>query len=136
MPDGAQPTRMAIAQQFLVLVGHRDVDQGIELLSPNAKYHVPGVHALAGTFSGRDEIMRHLMNLFDRTGGTFDAFKWQDWMLGEQHVAALAHVHINAKGQMYKARHLFLVRFDGHDKIDEITVFFEDQRSAERFLGA
>ena len=135
MPDGPPPTRVAIAQQFLVLVGHRDVDQGIELLSPQATYHVPGIHALAGTFSGRDEIMRHLISLFDRTGGTYDAFKWQDWMLGEHHVAALAIVHINTKGQIYKARHLYLVRFDIHDKIEDVTVFFEDLRSAERFLG-
>jgi ketosteroid isomerase-like protein len=126
---------MAIAQQFLVLVGHRDVGEGIELLSPHATYTVPGSHALAGTFSGRDEIMRHLGTLFERTGGTLDAFKWEDWMLGEHHVAALANVHLNAKGQFYKARHLLLVRFDVHDKIEEITVFFEDQRSAERFLG-
>ena len=135
MPEGAHPTRMAIAQQFLVLVGHRDVGEGIELLSPHATYRVPGSHALAGTFSGRDEIMRHLISLFERTGGTLDAFKWEDWMLGEHHVAALADVHMNTKGKIYKARHLFLVRFDGHDKIEEVTVFFEDQRAAERFLG-
>ena len=80
--------------------------------------------------------MMHLMRLFERTGGTFDAFKWEDWMLGEHHVAALANVHLNTKGQMYKGAPIcFLVRFDKHDKIQEITVFFEDQRSAERFLG-
>ena len=68
--------------------------------------------------------MMHLMRLFERTGGTFDAFKWEDWMLGEYHVAALANVHLNTKGQMYKGRHLFLVRFDKDDLIQEITVFF------------
>jgi ketosteroid isomerase-like protein len=135
MPEAAPPTRMAIAQHFLVLIGHRDVDRGAELLSPHATYRVPGSHALAGTFSGREEIMGHLISLFDRTGGTYDAFKWEDWLLGEHHVAALANVHLNTKGQIYKARHLFLVRFDMHDKIEEITVFFEDQRAAERFLG-
>jgi ketosteroid isomerase-like protein len=135
MPEGTQPTRMAIAQQFLAHIGHRDLDQGIELLSPDATARVPGSHALAGTFSGRDEIIRHLINLYERTGGTFEAYKWDDWMLGELHVAALASVHLNTKGQMYKGSHLLLVRFDIHDKIDEITVFFEDQRSFERLLG-
>ena len=135
MPEGTHPKRMTIAQQFLAHIGHRDLDQGIELLSPDATYRVPGNHALAGTFSGHDEIVRHLMRLIERTGGTFDAFKWEDWMLGEYHVAALANVHLNTKGQMYKGRHIFLVGFDTHDKIEEITVFFEDQRSAERFLG-
>jgi ketosteroid isomerase-like protein len=135
VPEGPSPTRISIAQQFLVHIGHREFDRGVELLSPNATYRVPGSHALAGTFSGGEEITRHLVSLFERTGGTYDAFKWEDWMLGEQHVAALANVHINTKGQIYKARHLYLMRFDVHDKIEDITVFFEDQRSAERFLG-
>jgi len=135
MPEGTQPTRLAIAQQFMAHIGHRDVDHGIELLSPNATSRIPGSHALAGTFSGRDEIMRHLINLYERTGGTFDAYKWEDWMLGEHHVAVLASVHFNTKGQMYEGRHLLLVRFDIDDKVEEIAVFFEDQRSVERFLG-
>ena len=132
MPEG---TRLAIARQFLAHIGHRDVDQGIELLSADATSRVPGSRALAGTFSGRDEVMRHLTDLYERTGGTFDAYKWEDWMVGEHHVAALADVHFDAKGQMYEGRHLLLVRFDLDDKIEEITVFFGDQRSIERLLG-
>jgi ketosteroid isomerase-like protein len=135
VPEEPHPTRIAIAQQFLLLIGRREFDRGVELLSPNATYRVPGNNALAGTFSGPQEIMGHLVSLFERTGGTYDAFKWEDWMLGENHVAVLANVHINTKGQMYKARHLYLTRFDAHDKIDDITVFFEDQRAADRFLG-
>jgi len=135
MPEGTQSTRMAIAQQFWAHIGHRDLGQGIDLLSPHATARIPGSHALAGTFAGRDEIVRHLRDLYERTGGTFDAYKWEDWMLGENHVAALASVHFNTNGQMYKGRHLLLVRFDISDKIVEIAVLFEDQRSVERFLG-
>ena len=37
MPEGTHPTRMAIAQQFLAHIGHRDREQGIELLSPQSE---------------------------------------------------------------------------------------------------
>ena len=60
-----------------------------------------------------------------------DTFKWEDWLVGEQHVAALADVHIHMQGKRYKSRHLFLVGFDTDDKIVEIVVFFEDEHSAE-----
>ena len=107
----------------------------MELLSPHVTYRVPGTHALAGVFSGREAIVGHLAALFERTDGSLDTFKWEDWLVGEQHVAALADVHIHMQGKRYKSRHLFLVGFDTDDKIVEIVVFFEDEHSAERFIG-
>jgi ketosteroid isomerase-like protein len=135
MADGTRPTRMAIAQEFLMHVGRPPVDRDMELLAPHVTYRVPGNHALAGVFSGREAIVGHLGALFDRTGGSLDTVKWEDWMVGEQHVAALADVHIQVQGKRYKSRHVFLVAFDSDDKIVEIVVFFEDEHSAERFIG-
>jgi ketosteroid isomerase-like protein len=126
---------MAIAQQFLMHVGRSPADRDMELLSPHVTYRVPGTHALAGVFSGREAIVGHLAALFERTDGSLDTFKWEDWLVGEQHVAALADVHIHMQGKRYKSRHLFLVGFDTDDKIVEIVVFFEDEHSAERFIG-
>ena len=135
MPEGTPETRVAIAQQFLVVVGHRDIDQGIEFLAPHATYRVPGTHALAGTFSGRDEIMRHLITLFERTGGTLDVFKWEDWLVGEYHIAALVQVHAQGHGASFTTRLIFLLGFDQSDKVSEITILFEDPNAAERFFG-
>jgi ketosteroid isomerase-like protein len=135
MADEAPPTRMARAQQFLMYIGRRQVDPGIALLAPDATYRVPGNHALGGVFTGRQEIARHLTALFERTGGTFDTYKWDDWMLGEHHVAALADVHVQTRGHMYRSRHLFLVRFDVDDQIAEITVFFEDLAALAQLIG-
>lgn len=134
-PETNSPTRLAIAQRFLTHIGHRDIEESVELLSPNATYRVPGNHTFAGVFSGRQEILDHLIRLFERTMGSFDAFKWEDWMVGEQHVAALVRIHIHQTGQMYRGLHVFLVRFDSDDKITEIIVFFEDESSVERFFG-
>ena len=136
MPEGTRPTRLAIAQEFLMSVGNDNVGPSMALLSPHATYRVTGNHALAGVFSGTEDIARHLAALHQRTGGTFETVKWEDWMVGEQHVAALSDVHIRSGGQKYMARHLTLVRFDADDKILEITVLFEDESSMARFIGA
>jgi ketosteroid isomerase-like protein len=61
--------------------------------------------------------------------------KWEDWLLGEDHVAALADIRAQADGQVYTGRYLFLVRFDIDDKIADVIVFIEDERAAERFFG-
>jgi ketosteroid isomerase-like protein len=135
MSGGAPPSRLAIAQKFLTHIGHRDFEEVLDLLAPNAVYRAPGHHELAGVFTGRDEISAHLQTLFERTQGTFDTLKWEDWMLGEYHVAALADVHVQIQGYRYNSRHLMLVRFEGDDKIAEIILFFEDERSLERLFG-
>jgi ketosteroid isomerase-like protein len=135
MPDSARPTRLEAAQQFVMHIGHRDSERAMELLSPRVVYRVQGQHQLAGTFSGREAVTTHLMRLLERTKGTFEALKWEDWLLGENHVAALANIRVEADGRLYTGRHLYLVSFDIDDKIAEVVVFFEDQRAVERFFG-
>jgi len=86
------PARLAIAQAFVLHLGHLDVEQVAKLLSPTVTYRVPGSYGLAGTFHGPDEVTRHLMALAERTRGTFDAFKWEDWMVGQDYVSILADI--------------------------------------------
>jgi ketosteroid isomerase-like protein len=128
-------TRRQTAQRFVMQIGRRDIDQAIELLSPGVRYHVLGNHALAGTFSGPEEVRKHLISLDDRTLGTFEAIKWEDWLVGEDHVAALATIRMSAGGKLFTGRHLFLAEFDVADMIVGITIFFEDEASALRFFG-
>jgi ketosteroid isomerase-like protein len=135
MPEDARPTRLSIAREFLTSIGKGDVGPALALLSPQAVYRVTGRHAMAGVFSGSEDIAHHLALLYQRTKGTFDTVKWEDWLVGEEHVAALSDVHMDVDRRMYSARHLTLVRFDLDDLIREITVYFEDEPSLERFLG-
>jgi hypothetical protein len=116
-------------------IGHRDFGPAATVLSPAVTYRVAGEHALAGTFSGREEVCSHLSDVVERTMGTMDAIKWEDWMLGEHHIAAWGEVHVRSKGRVFSGRRLIMLRFDVDDKIDEVIVLFEDQRAIERFLG-
>jgi ketosteroid isomerase-like protein len=135
MPDSNHTARLAAAQQFLTHIGRGDLGQAIDLLSEQVSYRAQGNNALAGLFTGRDAVARHLQQIVERTRGTFEAFKWADWMIGEHHVAGLASVHAQSNGRIYKGRTLMLVTFNSADKIEGITVFFEDQNAIDRFIG-
>jgi hypothetical protein len=130
-----KPTRLERTQRFLTHVGRFDPSWANEMLSPRVSYQVAGHHALAGTFSGRDQVLRHLSNVMDVTGGTFDPIKWEDWLVGERHVATIADIRITADHRTFAGRMIYLLGFDDGDLIVSIRAFFEDEDAAEQFLG-
>jgi ketosteroid isomerase-like protein len=116
-------------------MGHRDIEQVTPFLSPNVFYRVPGQHALAGSFQGVDAVIAHLLDLADRSGGTFNAFKFEDWLVSENSVAVVVDAHIQGHGATVTERNIFLFGFDGSDRISEISIFFQNEDSIERFFG-
>jgi len=130
----ARSVRLRTAEHFLAQLGRSDVELVRGLLSPSATYHVSGMHALSGTFSTLEDILVHLRDLAARTNGTVEATKWDDWLVGDYHVAGIGQLHMQANGQIYEGRHVFLFTFDRNDQIDAITVFYEDPAAAMRFF--
>jgi len=106
----------------------------MHLLSPGVSYTVPGTNALAGTCHGPAEVRGHLAKLLSMSNETYDVIKWVDWMVGDDHVAALQYAQIQRQHSIYRGHQLFLVGFDQDDLISEIRVFFEDQERADRFF--
>ena len=135
MSEPTNPTRLEAAQRFVMHIGHRDLDQAIGLLSPVVTYRVAGVSTLSRVFSGGAEVAGHLCDLVERTKGTFEAIKWEDWMVGEHHVAAWADIQMQMERREFAGRIMFLLGFDVADKIDEIIVLPEDPHAVERFFG-
>jgi ketosteroid isomerase-like protein len=135
MSEATESTRLQTAQRFLLNIGHPNVDEAIAALSPSVAYRVPGTHRLAGTFTGREAVTRHLVELVEGTLGTFDAVKWDDWLEGSLHVAALAQIHAQKEGRLFSGRVLFLVKFDSSNLIDNVEVFVEDEQSFSYFFG-
>jgi ketosteroid isomerase-like protein len=114
--------------------GHRDFETLSGLLSEDVTYRVAGNHALAGTFHGPDEVVAHQRYLADRTGNTCDAVKWEDWLVGDLHVEALVRVRLQEHVSVYVRRLVILFGFNPDNEVSEITVYFEDTSSADRFF--
>lgn len=89
---------------------------------------------MSGTFHGREEVTRHFAALHELSGGTGEALKWIDWMVGETHIVALQYGQAQRGGIIYRGHHLYLLKSDEHDLVLEIRLFFEDQEAAERFF--
>jgi ketosteroid isomerase-like protein len=135
MPDQNRNARVVAAQEFLTHIGRGDLGQAIELLAPDVTYWAQGHHAMAGVFHGPDGVARHIAQFVERTRGTFEAFKWEDWMVGEHNVVGLSDIQAQADGRIYRGRSLTLVSFNSADKIDAVTVFFQNQDALDRFIG-
>jgi len=37
--------------------------------------------------------------------------KWDDWLIGEHHVAGVAQVQVQGRAEIYRGRQLFLMAF-------------------------
>jgi hypothetical protein len=135
MNQTVKDAHLECAERIMLHIGNHHVDAATELLSPTVTYRVVGNHALAGTFYGPEEVARHLSRLFEFTHGTFDVFKWEDWLVGDNHVAAVVDVHMWAERRAFVGKHVFLFKFRSDGLVGNITVFFEDEASAGRFFG-
>jgi hypothetical protein len=122
----------------MMLIAQGHIEDGIKLLSPDVTYRVGGEHALAGDFKGREHTAAHLTELTTRTMGTLDLIKFEDWLVGESHFAALVTIIMRSDGRVSnvsKGGHVFIFRFDADERIVDIRVLFEDERYIERFFG-
>jgi ketosteroid isomerase-like protein len=129
-------SRVELAQQFLARTGQSDVQLALDMLSPSAVYQVVGPPSISGTFTTPEAIKNHLVMLAERTTGRVEMTKWDDWLIGEHHVAGVAQVQVQGRAEIYRGRQLFLMAFTATNLIERITVFFDDEAAATRFFGA
>jgi len=129
------PKWISIARSFVTSLGLESTDDALRPLAPAVTFRVLGHHSLSGTFSGRDQVAKHLTSIIIQTDGRFDPVKFDDWMLGLSHVAVLVDIHAEVGGAAQRLRHLILMRFNAEDLIEEVTVFFSDPEAAERLYG-
>lgn len=135
MPAPADPLRLRNTRRFLMSFSTQRPDDAADLLEPDIVYTVAGRNPFAGVFHGPTEVEHHLARLFDFSSGTFDVLKWVDWMVGEDHVAALQYAQVQGHGAIYRGHHLFVVRCAPDGLLADIRVFFEDQERADFFLS-
>ncbi|MGO8876259.1 MAG: hypothetical protein ACLQNG_10920 [Acidimicrobiales bacterium] len=129
------PQWISVARSFVTNLGLGRTDEALRSLAPTVSYRVLGHHALSGTFSGRDQVAKHLKAIILQTDGRFDPVKFDDWMLGLFHVSILVDVQAEVGGASQRLRHLILMRFNSEDLIEEATIFFSDPDVAERLYG-
>jgi len=121
-------------RQFLMALANRDAKSASAELSAAATYHVPGSSPVAGTFSGRRDIVTYFRRIFDFASGS-EALKWVDWMVGTDLVSALVETHLQSGLSEFEGRLLFVFSRDPLGGIAAIRLFLEDQARFDRFFA-
>jgi ketosteroid isomerase-like protein len=128
--------RIEVAREFFQRAIRGEVSTAVEFLDENVSYHVPGSHQLAGHFSGPQAVAQHLGKLLQFTKRTVEVLKWEDWMVGVNHVAALIQLSVQHRTADQSLRAIYLVMLTDDSKIRRIEMFFDDQAAVERFFSA
>ena len=128
-------SRIAVVQEFFQRSFRGDISSAIELLDESASYDVPGTHRLSGHFEGSEAVAQHLGTLLENTGHTVDILKWEDWMVGVNHVAALTHMSVQHRSAIQSFRAVYIVTIGDDAKIRRIELYFADESAVERFFS-
>jgi uncharacterized protein len=129
-------TRIAAVQEFFLQSFGGDMSSAVKFLDRDVSYHVPGSIQIGGDFEGPDAVARHLGELLKLTNATVNVLQWEDWLVGINHIAALAHMRVQRRGTIGTFRAVYLISMSDNEKIRRIEVLFADQAAVERFFEA
>lgn len=128
-------TRLRIARRFLTSLEGRAPDPSIgEVLAPDVKFHILGTHRFAGTFVGHEAVVQHVKEFQEWSAGRYQTVKWEDWLIGETHVAALVQAQVGRSGAVFRGRLFFVLEFDPANRIAGMAVFPQDVAAMDRFF--
>jgi ketosteroid isomerase-like protein len=127
--------KLTVARTFFHRYFSGDVQGISELLDPAIEYHVPGTQPPAGTFVGPEAVAEHLQTLLDMTQGTIDVEQWEDWLVGETHVAVIVRLALRRRSRRHNIRLLVLVNVSIKMVIDRVEVFSSEPESFSRIFG-
>ena len=121
VPSPAARNRLALAQFLLDVIGQCQASDVTGLLSHDVVFELSGPGTLSERASGREATFRALDQLANRVwlsmGGS-----WEDWLVGESHVAALGGEPKRPAGLTDSVREEVLFTFEPGDAISNIQV--------------
>ncbi|HXW34351.1 MAG TPA: nuclear transport factor 2 family protein [Acidimicrobiales bacterium] len=128
----ADDKRMEVAQEFFQRFYRGDVSGAAELLDENVTYHVPGSHQISGLFQGVQAVKDHLEKVIELSEHTVRVVRWVDWMVGVNHLSAIAEVHVQRRGAMHTFKLVYLLEMTPQNKLRRIEVLADDPAAVER----
>ena len=120
-------------RRFLMALGDREAMAASVELSADATYPVPGSSSVAGTFTGRRDIVTYFQRVFGFASGS-EALKWIDWMVGTDLVSSLVETHLQSGLSEFEGQLLFVLSLNPFGGIATIRLFLEDQARFDRFF--
>jgi len=122
-----------VVRQMYDAIAVADMQTFIGLLHPDVEWTVPGHHVLAGTTTGVPELLAHLAEVVQRTGGQVQ-IAVEEITAGERFTTAIVNVQMTVDGQTVDDRqvHVFEVR---DNRIVSVREYHSDQRAFDLLFG-
>lgn len=127
--------KLAVVQEFFQQCAGDRVNEAVKLLDPAVAYHGTPIKGALETFVGPAEVAKHLKMILEMTERPINVLKWEDWLVGNTHVAGIVRVELQRLGQFHNFRILFLVGVSPDTRIDRVEVFYSDPEACERFFS-
>ena len=124
-----------VAQDFFQKCFRGDISAAVELLDPKVSYRVPGSGRLAGTYEGPQAVSEHVQTLLALTDSRVNVLKWEDWMVGVNHLAGLVEFGVQRGAALNHVRAVLLIEMSNENTIRRIEVFFSNQANVDRFFA-
>jgi uncharacterized protein len=126
-------SNITVARDIYDTIAKGDMDHLRDQLSDDVTFHVPGRGPLAGDYQGKDDVLRYLAQVTERTGATI-SFEPQDFLAGQDHAAVLVRVRGERNGRMLDDRGVHVFRIaDG--KIAERWSYPQDLYKTDEFFA-
>ncbi len=126
---------ISTVEEFFQKCFRGEIEQAVALLDPEVTYDVSGSHPRAGRFRGPAEVAKHMSDLLEVTHGTLNVLRWEDWMVGVNHLAVLLDLRLQRTGTVHTTRVIVLVGMSNEDRIRSVEVFFADPVAADRVFS-
>ena len=122
--------RMLKAAQEAFQTG--DLDALFRVLAVDCAWHMPGDNILAGTFVGRDEILKNF-NTLRQNVDTYWAYPL-DYFGSDDHVVLVALVRARRGGRSLETKECLLWRVNEHGKLAEVWHMALDHAAWDAFF--
>jgi ketosteroid isomerase-like protein len=122
-----------VVRQMYDALAALDLNAFTALLDPDVTWTVPGTHSLAGTTSGVPELLAHLAEVAQRTGGQVRV-DVKEVVDGDRYTVAVVAVDMTVDGTSVHDHqvHLFEIR---HGRIASVREYHGDERASDALFG-
>lgn len=110
-----------------------DGDAAMEFWSDDIVMHVPGSNPHSGTYHGKIEVQRNLIDRIYAETSKAEVLGLVDRAIGSEHVFTIVHERFTkSDGRVFETKRVVIYRWS-NKKIIEVRYFDPDQKSADAF---
>jgi len=128
----AEHPNVAVVRAAYEAFAKMDVAALVEVIHPDAVFHVPGYHPFSGDYKGRDNVLAFFATVAQAAEGTL-VLDVHDVLADDEHAVVLLTEKAQRKGRTLDAIEVHVFHVDDQGRATEFWEFPSDQKSYDAF---